>query len=85
MQLKAALTLMLAAMALANPAPEPAEQGASAAAVSQEGQFPQDAQGMQAPQDGQDSDYWPGGGWGGDRWGGGGWGCGWDYQRCARV
>ncbi|RJE26854.1 hypothetical protein PHISCL_00766 [Aspergillus sclerotialis] len=80
MQLKAALTLFFAAMALANPvAEEQAEQ------VEQQ---TQEAQTAQAAQDWGDGGYRHGGGWGHGGHGGwgGGWGrCGWEYQRCTDV
>lgn len=82
MQLKAALTLFFAALALANPVAE--EQTQQAEQQTQETQATQDYRG--------------GGGWGGGGYGyggghghGGGYGhggggrCGWDYQRCTEV
>lgn len=90
MQVKAALALLFAAVALANPVAEPEEQNTDA------------AQATQAAQGGQDSDWYggdwgtesyrgyrPGWGWGGrGGWGGGwnnGWGCGGGWRGCYNV
>lgn len=81
MQLKAALALFLAAMALANPVAE--EQAEQVEQVEQQTQEAQTAQ--QGWNDGRHGGGWGHGGGGG--WGhGGGWGrCGWRYQDCTNV